>query len=182
MVVRRSRGMPARYRAKSGVAGAVSKNGAELALVRRLVSEREVLRVRLQEEVERIQHRHLGDQIHLDAQLARRLREHEAREIVRLRILLPVDEVLGRLDLERVGQDARAAMGRRPQPHDLRSEHHRPVVPVMHHMIERYMNRHRVGSRGKSLVYSMRAAGEGNGTGVALTPRRRPGCWLRGAR
>ena len=53
------------------------------------------------------------------AQLRGLLREHQPREIVRLRILLPVDEVLGRRDLQRVGQDARAAVRRGTQAHDL---------------------------------------------------------------
>ena len=59
-------------------------------------AERETAAHRLQKKVERIEHRHLGDQIHLDAQLARRFREHQAGQIVRLRILLPVDEMFAR--------------------------------------------------------------------------------------
>ena len=51
----------------------------QVALLRALVAERKGLRVRLEEEVERVEHRHLGDQVHLDAQLAGLLREHEAR-------------------------------------------------------------------------------------------------------
>ena len=51
----------------------------EVALVRALVGERECLRVRLEEEIERVEHRHLGDQVHLDAQLVRLLREDETR-------------------------------------------------------------------------------------------------------
>ena len=116
----------------------------EVALLRSLVGERECLRVGLEEEVERIEHRHLGDQIDLDAQLARLLREHEPGEVVRLRVLLPVDEVLGRRDLQRIGQDARAAMRRGPQAHDLRPERHAPVVAVVRDVIERDVNGHAV--------------------------------------
>jgi len=160
--------------------GTAEQERAELALVCGFVPERKMLRVGLEEKVEWIHHRHLGGEIHFYAQLPCRLRKCEPGEIVRLRILLPVDEMFGGRDFQRVGEDARSAMGRRPQPHDLRTEHHRTVVPVMHHMVERYVNRHRVGSRGKTFVYSTRPAAEGNGTGVDLTPRMRPG--LRGAR
>ncbi len=94
----------------------------ELPPVGGVVVERELLGGGLEEEVERIDHRHLGDEIDLDAKLARLLREHEPREVVRLRVLLPVDEVFGGRDLERIGQDPRAAMRRRTKPDDLRPE------------------------------------------------------------
>ena len=97
----------------------------QVALVHALVAERKSLRVRLEEEIEGIEHRHLGDQVHLDAQLARLLREHEAREVVSLRVLLPVDEMLCRRDLQRIGKDARAAMRRRTQADDLWPERQR---------------------------------------------------------
>ena len=47
-----------------------------------LVGERKLLGVRLEEEVERIEHRHLGDQVDLDAQLVGLLREDQPREVV----------------------------------------------------------------------------------------------------
>ena len=62
--------------------------------------------------------------------------EDVAREVVSLRILLPVDEMLGRRDLQRIGNDARAAMGRGPQPDDLWSERHEPVVAIVRDVIE----------------------------------------------
>ena len=69
----------------------------ELTALGCFVLEGEALRVGFQEKIEWIQYRHLGDQIHFDAQFPSRLREHDARQVVRLRILLPVDEVLGRV-------------------------------------------------------------------------------------
>ncbi len=146
---------------EQGRRGARQQERHELALFRGLVLERESLRVRLQEEVERIDHRHFGGQIHLDAQLPRELREDQPRQVVRLRILLPVDEMLRGIDLQRIGKDSRAAMGRRPQPYDLRPERYRPVVPVMHQMVERYVNGHRTGSEGIAPTYSTRITGKG---------------------
>ena len=66
----------------------------------------------------------------------RLLREDVAREVVSLRVLLPVDEMLGRRDLQRIGNDARAAMGSGPQPDDLWSERHEPVVAIVRDVIE----------------------------------------------
>ena len=102
MVRLRSRGMRAQVFLEQRLAAEHDQVRRQVALVHALVAERKGLRVRLEEEVERIEHRHLGDQVHLDAQLRRLLREHEAREVVSLRILLPVDEVLVRRDLQRV--------------------------------------------------------------------------------
>ena len=107
-----------------------------------LVGERTVLGRRFEEEIERIQHRHLGDQIDLDAKARGLVREHQARQVVRLRILLPVDEVRGGLDAHRVAQDARARMRRRTQPHDLRAELDRPVVAVVRDVIQRDVDGH----------------------------------------
>ena len=96
MVRLRSRGMRAEVFLEQRLAAEHDQVRREVALLRALVAERKGLRVRLEEEVERVEHRHLGDQVHLDAQLVGLLREHEAREVVSLRVLLPVDEVLGR--------------------------------------------------------------------------------------
>ncbi len=74
----------------------------------RFVDERVLLCLGLEEEVEGIEHRHLGDQIHLQAELAGALGNHDAGEVVAEGILLPVQEVPGRLDMQRVTQDAGA--------------------------------------------------------------------------
>jgi hypothetical protein len=56
--------------------------------------------------------------------------EHKARQIVAERILLPVDEMLLRLNLQRVTQDRRPAMRSRSQSDDLRSKADVAVVAV----------------------------------------------------
>ena len=52
----------------------------------------------------------IGDKINLDLELGRRLREHEAGEIVAEGVLLPVDEVVRRRHLERKRRDLRPGM------------------------------------------------------------------------
>ena len=101
-----------------------------------IVFERKVLRIRREKEVEGIEHRHLRDQIHFDPEFSRFVRKHQAREVIRLRILLPVDEVIGRPHLQRIGEDARSAVRSRPQTYDLRTQTHHPVVAVVGYVIQ----------------------------------------------
>ena len=92
---------------------------------------------RLEEEVERIVDGHFGHQVHLDAELVDLLGEREARDVVALRILLPVQKVAGWRDALRIGQDRRAAVRRRTQANELRRQLDRPVVPVLRHVAKR---------------------------------------------
>jgi hypothetical protein len=96
----------------------------------------------LQEKVERIVDGHLRDEVHLEAERFHRIREGEPREIVALRILLPVHEVACGVDLQRIRQDARPAVRRRPQPHDLGRQADPAIVAVVGDVIQRDMNRH----------------------------------------
>ena len=96
----------------------------------------------LEEEVEGVGHGHVGHEIDRDFELGRALGDHQAGEMVALRVLLPVEEVFLRLDLERIGQHRRAGMRRGPQAHDLGTQHHRPVVQVGRPMMQRDVNAH----------------------------------------
>ena len=58
-----------------------------------------------QEKIERVNNRHLGDKADFDAKFPGRLRENQARKVIRLRILLPVDKMLGRLNPQRIAQN-----------------------------------------------------------------------------
>ena len=116
--------------------------GGEFFLQQRRVVEGEVLGLGLQEEVEGVEHRHLGDQVNADLEHAGRLGEHQPRLPVGERVLLPVDEVLRGFDLERIRNDLAAAVRRRPQTHDLRAQLDRAVVAVMGGVLQRSVNRH----------------------------------------
>ena len=107
-----------------------------------IVLERKFLRLWFEKKVERVEHRHLRDQIHFHEELARQLRENEPRRVVRLRVLHPVDEMLLRLDAQRVAEDARARMRRGPQAHHLRPERDEPVVLVVRLVVERDVDGH----------------------------------------
>ena len=134
--------MAVRYFVNVGRQPAFAVERREFVIQRRVVGERKFLRLRFEEKIERIQHRHFRDQIHFDAKLARRLLEDEPRGVVRLRILHPVDEMFFRRDFQRVAQNARPRMRRGPQPHDLRAEIDQPVVFVVRLVVERDVDGH----------------------------------------
>ena len=75
------------------------------------------------------------------------LGEHDARQVIALRVLLPVEEMRFRLDLQRVGQDRRARVRRRPQADGLRAERDQPVVAVAGAVGQRDVKRHGSGVR-----------------------------------
>ena len=96
----------------------------------------------LDEEVERVEDRHLGHEVDLDREMVRRLVEQQPRQPVAVRILLPVDEMLGRADLQAVGQDPGAAVGGGAQPDDMRPEIDAAIIAVSGLMVERDLDRH----------------------------------------
>jgi hypothetical protein len=100
------------------------------------VLERKTGGVALDEEVEGIDHRHVGGEIDHDFKLVGALGEYQPRDPVAVRVLLPVQEV-GRLDVERIAEDRRPAVGRRPQPDFMRSEIDEPIELVGGSVLER---------------------------------------------
>ena len=108
----------------------LAQEGRQLDRELRLVRERGLLGRRIQKEVKGVQDRHLGDQVHLDREQPCGLRKDQPCAVVALQVLLPVDEMLSGLDLERVTEDGGAAMGRGLQPDRLRPQHDRRIVAV----------------------------------------------------
>ena len=92
----------------------------EVLLQVRFVLEREVFCRFLEEEVERVDHRHVRDDVDLHRQFHRALGEHDAAEVVSERVLLPVQEMRLRRDAQRIALDRCARMHRRPQPDHMR--------------------------------------------------------------
>ncbi|CAB4715302.1 unannotated protein [freshwater metagenome] len=86
-----------------------------------VVGEGETLGVLLDEEVEGVDHHQVGHQADGDLELVGLLREDQPRQPVAEGVLLPVEEVVLRRDVERVGLDRGAAVRRRAQPDHVRS-------------------------------------------------------------
>ena len=69
-------------------------------------------------------------------------RKYQARDEIAVNVLLPVDEMFFRLDGQRIGEDRRAAMRRRTQPHFVRRQGDRLVVATARVVIERDVDAH----------------------------------------
>ena len=79
---------------------------------------------------------HNGEQVHLDGEMIDLVRKDDSRLPVAVRILLPVQEVIRRADLQRIIGHRRAAVRRRAQPDDLRSQRHRAAVAITGEVME----------------------------------------------
>ena len=110
--------------------------GRELLLEAGLVGEGEFLGLGFQEEVEGVVHRHLDHQVHGDLELGGLLGEHQARLVVGERVLLPVDEMARRLDLQRIRNDVAAAVRRGPQANHLGPQRDQAVVFVVGDVVQ----------------------------------------------
>ena len=85
----------------------------QLLRERGCVAERIVLGVGLDEKVERIGHGHVRREVDDDVQRRGGFGEHKPRDPVPVRILLPIEEIFVRSDLQRIAENRRPAMRRR---------------------------------------------------------------------
>src|SRR5262249_4588101 len=123
--------------------------------------------------IEGVDHRHVGGEIDHDLELLRALRKDEPRDPVAVWVLLPVQKMPGRLDVERVAEDRRAAMRRRPQPDFVRAQVDEAVELVGRSMLERDADRHASSPRGCGYSHS----GFGNCANTRRSPS--PHCvWI----
>ena len=98
--------------------------GREFVSQRGFVSERKLLSVVFEKKIEGIDHRQVGDQIDLHFEMLGEFGVDETREVVALRVLLPVQKMAGGLNPKRVTQDRRAAVRSGTQANHLGSQGH----------------------------------------------------------
>ena len=94
------------------------------------INKGEVRRLFVQKEVKGIDHLQVRNHFDLHLQALGFFRKNQPGQIVAEGVLLPVDEVLFRENLEAKGQDRRAAVGRRSQAHHMGTEVNRPIIAV----------------------------------------------------
>ena len=116
--------------------------GLQVLAQRLGIREREGLGELLDEEVERVDHFHIGNQSDGDAELPGRIGEHQAGQEIAERVLLPVHEVVGRFDRQRVGLDRRPGVRRRSQSDHMRVHRHESVEVVAGPMFQRHLDAH----------------------------------------
>ncbi len=95
-----SREMPASSAFSFGPGSVEAAEWRQLLLEHRIVGERPGLGLRLQEEVERVDRRHVGHEIDHHFEFPGAVGHHDAGEEIALRILLPVEEMFGRFDAQ----------------------------------------------------------------------------------
>ena len=122
--------------AEAGSGGARFQKRGQALFQRVVVGEGIMGGARLEKEIKRIVDGHFHDQFHLDAQFGHFFREDHAGVPVGERVLLPVDEVPAAGDFLGITQHGRAAMGRGPEPDDMRGMPGGPVVGVTGFVIE----------------------------------------------
>src|SRR3546814_4207159 len=77
-----------------------------------VVVEGEMLGIGLEEKVEGNDHRHVGDQVDHHLEPVGLFREDQPGKIIALRVLLPVDEMVLRLDAQRIAEHRGPEIGR----------------------------------------------------------------------
>ena len=91
---------------------------------------------RFQKKCERIDGSQVRNQVYLNGKLGRPVRKKDPGEMIRMRVELPVANVIGGSNVERVAEDGRAAVWGRAQLYDLGAERNGLVIsipgPVMH--------------------------------------------------
>src|SRR5215472_12424614 len=88
--------------------------GGKLMFELRGVDERKLLRVVLDEEIEGIKNGQVRQEVNVNGKLRSPVRKHVTGEPIAVRVLLPINEMLSRCNLERVAFDPRAAVRSRP--------------------------------------------------------------------
>ena len=106
------------------------------------IVERPLLRAVFHEEIKRIIHRHVGNQINLDPQFHDWFGKHEPCQPVAIGILLMVHEMPGGADLQAVRQHAGAAVRSRAQADHLWPQRYRAVVCVVGQVVDAGKDRH----------------------------------------
>ncbi len=114
----------------------------QLMLLPGFVVKRDLFRIGFKEKIEGIDHRHFGHQVHFQRKTASLLGEHQPRQEIPLRVLLPVDEVILRLDAQRKADNGSASVRGGAKAYGLRRKHYRPVVVIGGLVVEAYPNSH----------------------------------------
>jgi hypothetical protein len=108
----------------------------------RLINERKRFGIGFEKKIERVVDRHFGNDVDGDLERTRFFRKHESGHVIGKRVLLPIAEMFAGLNALTVRNDARAAMRRGAQSHDLGTELDRTVVAVMRDVIKRDVEGH----------------------------------------
>ena len=119
------------------------------------VGERKFFGVFFNEEIEGVDDRHVGHQVDREVEHVGFFLEHETADVIAVRVLLPVDEMVLRLHRQRVRQDRCARMGGRAQADFVWRQIDQTVVAVTGLVVQRDTDSH------AECLFDVGAAGAG---------------------
>ena len=122
----------------------------------RLIGEGVVCGIVLHKKIEGIDNGKIRGQVDRDGKFGSRRLKHQPRQPVAMRVLLPVDKMVGGLHLQRIAGNFGAAMRRWPQTDNLRPQNHRPVIDITCLMMKCRKNGHlNLWVRGTNITISL---------------------------
>ena len=120
------------------------------------VGKRKLFRVGLDKKIERIDHRHVGNQIHRNAEFPRLVGKYQTCDVIAIGVLLPIDKVFFRRDAQRIAEYRRTAMGRGPQANFVWRNADQTIETIMRFMIECDTNSHNLKIEGLTISAATR--------------------------
>ncbi len=107
----------------------------QLLLQRFVIAERKLLGGLVMEKIERIDHRHIGNQLNLDTQVVGLFRKHQAGKKIAKGILLPVDEMIFGTDSQRIAVNRSPAVRGGTQTQGMWRQLDRTIKMILCHMV-----------------------------------------------
>ena len=111
--------------------------GRQIGLQLLVIAEGVIFGIGFDEEVERVDDIQIGQQVDLDTEMIDRIGKDDPRQPVAVRVLLPVEEMVRRLDLQRIIGDLGATMRRGPQSYHLRTQTDRAAIAIGGQVVQR---------------------------------------------
>ena len=141
--------------------------GGKVGLQLVIIGERVIFRIRLHEKVERVDDVEIGEQVDLDREMIDRIGKDDARQPITVRVLLPIEEVVRRFDLQRVIGNLGPTVRRGAQADNLRAEPDRPAVGISGEVVQRGLEHGAIKRHALLQCNAKLSAGARNFAGVA---------------
>ena len=141
--------------------------GGKVGLQLVIIGERVIFRIRLHEKVERVDDVEIGEQVDLDREMIDRIGKDDARQPITVRVLLPIEEVVRRFDLQRVIGYFGPTVRRGAQADNLRAEPDRAAVGISGEVVQRGLEHGAIKRHALLQCNAKLSAGARNFAGVA---------------
>ena len=96
--------------------------------------------------IERVDHRHIGNHFHFNTECPGFVGKNHPGQNIAERVLLPIDKVVFRLNVQAVADNRCPAMHGGAQPEHMRRQRHRPVEVISGFVVDGHSNSHNFAS------------------------------------